>query len=170
LTDTIEASEFRFDHKKMKNILDDVQNKYLPMLETKKRQETEASWKALHATYQKLETERRSLKTLSCSDLPKYKSLPDPDASCLVNKNSENITPMWGTFYPDVVLEGNIVHDAKIGLDVVIYNEDDKASRPWVGVIKDISEIEQTFTIQWFRRAAGGGIRYKEDIKEESLS
>ena len=47
LSDTIEASEFRFDHKKMKSILDDIQNKYLPTLTVDKRTETLARWKAL---------------------------------------------------------------------------------------------------------------------------
>ena len=166
LSDKMEASEFRFDHKKMKNIMHDIQSKYLPMLDTKKRQETEASWKALEKTFLRLEIERKSLSTLSFSDLPKYKTPPSPDSSCLVSKSRENTTSMWGTFYPEAAMEGNILCDAKIGLDVIIYNEDDKTSRPWVGVIKDISEIEQTFTLQWYKRASGGGIRFKEDLRE----
>ena len=160
-----EASEFRFDHKKMKNILDDIVGKYLPMLEPCKRQETEVSWNALNGTFQKLEKERKSLKTLSFSELPKYKLPPPPDSSGLVVKCHEETPIMWGTFYPDIVLNGNVQLDAKIGLDVIIYTQT-TTSRPWVGVIRSISEDAQTFRIHWYKRASGGGIRYKEVLRE----
>ena len=165
LSDKIEASEFRFEQVKMKTILDDIQTKYLPMLRTKKQQETEASWKALDQTFQKLERERKSLKTLSFSDLPKYSVPPSPDSSGLVLKTHENTTPMWGTFYPDVVLDGDVHSDAKLGLDVIIYTES-KANRPWVGVIHSISDDKQTYSIHWYKRAPGGGVRYKQEIRK----
>ena len=44
LYDIVEASEFRFDHKKLQHILDDIETKYLPTLEPRKRHETETSW------------------------------------------------------------------------------------------------------------------------------
>ena len=165
LCDTIQASEFRFEHIRMKSVMDDIQNKYLPMLETKKRQETESRWKALEKTFQKLEKERKCLNALSFSDLPKFRIPPSPDSSDLVIKTHETTTAMWGTFYPDVVLEGNVQDDAKIGLDVIIYT-DSKASRPWVGVINSIGEDGQTYTIHWYKRAPGGGIRYKPDFRK----
>ena len=71
---------------------------------------------------------------------------------------------MWGTFYPDIVLDGNLQSDAKVGLDVIIYTQA-KSSRPWVGVIKSISEDGQTYRIHWYKRAPGGGIRYKKDMR-----
>ena len=165
LIEHIEASEFRFDQKKMKSILDDIHNKYLPMLEPSKRLETAASWTALAETFQKLERERKGLKTLSLSDLPRYKSPPSPDPSGLAIKPQVKPTSMWGTFYPEEVLEGNVVSDAKIGLDVIIYTRS-KATRPWVGVITDISSSKQTYTVRWFKRAPGGGVRFKEDLTD----
>ena len=166
LDDKIEASEFRFDNIRMKKILDDVQSKYLPMLDTKKRKETEASWLALESTFQRLEKERPLLKTLSLSDLPKYRSPLPPDSGMLVTKSYNNTTTMWGTFHQEEVVEGNILTDAKIGLDVVIYNENDKASRPWLGVIKEIHGTEQMFRVQWYKRSPGGGVRFRQDLRD----
>ena len=165
LSEKVEASEFRFEQLRMQSVMHDVQSKYLPLLHHKKRQETEASWKALERTYQKLEVERKFLKALSLADLPKYRPPPPPDTSCVVTKLHGKTTSMWGTFYPDSVIEGNIQCDAKLGLDCIVYNEKDKSSRPWVGVIKEISEDKQTFTLQWYKRAPGGGKRFKEDLR-----
>ena len=165
LCDTMEASEFRFDQIRMQDIMHDVHAKYLPLLDPQKRLETEASWKALELTYQNLEAKRKLLKPLSLNDLPKYRPPPPPDTSCVVTKSRDNIPSMWGTFYPDPALEGNIQVDAKLGLDCIVYNEEDKPSRPWVGVIREISEDSQTFKLQWYKRAPGGGKRFKEDLR-----
>ena len=165
LSDTIEASEFRFDHKKMKSILDDIQNIYLPTLTVDKRTETLASWKALEKTFQKLETERKSLHTLSFSDLSQFRPPPSPDCSTLVVKDHANTASMWGTFYPEEVLPGNVQNDAKFGLDVIIYTRT-VTSRPWIGVITSICDSDNTYTIHWFKRAPGGGVRYKPDFSE----
>lgn len=165
LGDPIEASEFRFDHKRMKTIIDDIQVKYLPMLEAERRQETEASWKALAETFQKLELERKSLKPISFCQLPKYRPPASPDSTGILTRKHVNATSLWGTFYPDEVEEGNVKNDAKIGLDVVIFTHA-KASRPWVGVISEISNDNLTYKIQWYKRAPGGGIRYRKNIRD----
>ena len=166
LDDKMEASEFRFDKIRMKKIMDDVQSKYLPMLDTNKRNETEASWLALESTFQRLDRERPLLKTLSLSDLPKFRSPLPPDSGMLVTKSYNNTATMWGTFHQEEVVEGNILSEAKVGLDVVIYNENDKASRPWLGVIKEINRPKQMFRVQWYKRSPGGGIRFREDLRD----
>ena len=167
LSDSIEAAEFRFDHKKMKNILDDIESRYLPTLDQEKRQEVHASWIALDQTFQQLEKKRKSLKTLSFSDLPKYVPPPAPNLSEPLVKDYENIPQLWGTFHADEVLDGNVETDAKIGLDVIVYTHS-KVNRPWVGVIKSIDDKEKNYSVQWYKRAPGGGVRFKPDMKGET--
>lgn len=164
-SEKIKASEFRIDHqKKMEAILHDIKTKYLPTLDPRKRLETDSRWKALDQTFQHLEKERKSLKTLSLADLPKFLPPPTPDHSDIVVKNHGETTPLWGSFYPEEVLDGNVESDAKLGLDVVVFTHS-KSDRPWVGIIKSICNEKKAYSIHWHKRAPGGGIRYKADTK-----
>lgn len=159
----LEVSPFRFHSIGLAEVLSDVHTKYIPLLSADKVLETKSKWKALERTYDELEKQRARLKTLRLGDLLKF-TKPLTDAIPIGQNRYSEVPELWGKVYPDELQEGSMFCDAKLGLDVIIYTES-RSNRPWVGVINEINKDENRIGVHWYKRAPGGGKRYRPDKK-----
>ena len=158
--EVLEASPFRFQKLKLADVFKDVSSKYIPLLPADKAIETQLQWKALEQTFIELEKQRHKLKTVRLNDLFKFTRPKPPDHSKLALKDHSNVPEIWGKVYSEDLQDGDFLCDAKIGLNVIIYTVS-RSSRPWVGVITDIAKDENKLNIHWYKRAPGGGKRYR---------
>ena len=144
----IGPSEFRIEKIKFDKIMQGL-DRFSSKLPLEQRMSIQTSWDKLRDQLEGLPRRTENLEKMKLLDLPKQaQSTPTvvPDHLIQVDDHQE----LSGATYPEDANEGVFGEELAVGMDVVVYTEEQQG-RPWVGRIVKLLE-NGNFLLHWYVR------------------
>ena len=141
-------SDFRVEGIKFDEIQRGL-NLFLAKLPLERKMSIQTSWDELRAKLEGLPRRKATLEKMRLSDLPQQVSVDPPTIPDHLNA-VEDHQELFGATYPEDIQEGHVDEDVSVGMDVVVYTDEQKG-RPWTGRIVKLKE-SGNLLIHWYTR------------------